>query len=66
MRFEDYNYGLYNNYILIDSQKGAKLQARGYADMSKMGSESGNRLTEQNLGDSISQDYDFDLAMGGP
>jgi hypothetical protein len=33
--------------------------------MSKMGSESGNRLTEQNLGDSISQDYDFDLAMGG-
>lgn len=61
MRFEDYNYGMYNNYILIDSQKGAKLQARGYADMSRMGSESGNRLSEQNLVDSISQDYDFDL-----
>lgn len=29
--------------------------------MSKMGSETGNTLTEQNLGESISQDYDFDL-----
>ena len=47
MRFEDYNYNMYNQYILIDSQKGAKLQAQGYGNMSKMGSETGPRLTEQ-------------------
>ena len=27
MRFEDYNYNIYNPYILIDNVKGAKLQA---------------------------------------
>jgi hypothetical protein len=25
MRFEDYNYNMYNPYILIDNTKGAKL-----------------------------------------
>jgi hypothetical protein len=61
MRFEDYNYNMYNPYILIDSQKGAKLQAQGYGNMSKMGSETGPRLTEQQLEASICGDYDFDL-----
>lgn len=44
MRFEDYNYNMYNQYILIDNQKGAKLQQTGYNNVSKM--DSGIRLTE--------------------
>ena len=61
MRFEDYNYNMFNPYILIDSQKGAKLQQLGYANMSKLGSmESGLRLTEQQLSMSVVQQYQFD------
>ena len=47
MRFEDYNYNMYNQYILVDSQKGAKLQQMGYNNASKM--ESGLKLTEHQL-----------------
>ena len=61
MRFEDYNYNMYNPYILIDNTKGAKLQAHGYGNISKMGSETGPRLTEQQLELSVNGEYDFDL-----
>ena len=44
MRFEDYNYNMYNKYILIDPQKATKL---GYNASIKGGSavDTGPRLT---------------------
>ena len=47
MRFEDYNYNMHNQYILIDEKKATKLQAAGYNNMSKFNSfDNGVRLTE--------------------
>ncbi len=56
MRFEDYNYNMYNQFILLDNQVGHKMQNAGYANMSRMGShfgESEARLTQHNLDQSI-------------
>jgi len=53
MRFEDYNYNMYNQFILIDSVKGAKMQQfGGYQSMNKQvenAIETGPRLTESEL-----------------
>eukprot|EP00347_Sterkiella_histriomuscorum_P024062 403332433 len=67
MRFEDYNYGMYNDYILIDSQKGQQLQKQGYGKISKYNSMVGSelRLTEQQLEESVSAQYEFeDIVVG--
>ena len=65
MRFEDYNYNLYNQFILLDQQVGNKMQNTGYANMSRMGSQFGEsldaRLTQHNLDKSIQEDHVFDV-----
>ena len=63
MRFEDYNYNIYNKYILIDTDKGAKLNKMGYNNISKMDSDQ-LRLTQSQLSQSVHENYIFDDIQG--
>ena len=63
MRFEDYNYNIYNKYILIDTEKGAKLNKMGYNNISKMDSDQ-LRLTQSQLSQSVHENYIFDDIQG--